>query len=523
MRRIKAKGHGYTFFWIVSLCTMLIACGGGGAGPADPNANDGAGQGSNPNTPQASPPSACIPDHPTGPVLYVATNGSDDPNNDGSAAAPYATITYALDRARDGTVILVRPGAYYGRIRIRGTFPNGATVRSEELYKARLRNNGTVITAYTHANGCQGITIEGFDIAHDGPGAGALVFHIDAGGTGAVSNITVRNNILHDSYNNDILKINHGISNVVVERNLFYNQQGSDEHIDINSAENIVVQDNIFMNDFAGSGRTNGNDTSSYIVVKDSNGSADRFLGSRNIFIRRNIFLSWEGSTGSNFVLIGEDGQNFYEAEDVTIENNLMLGNSANVIRTPFGVKGGRNITFNNNTIAGDLPALAFAMRFNCEGANPVNTHIDMYNNIWSDPTGTMGANSGGPNDFSDTPAGHVQHYILDNNLYWNGPDPIPEDANETINPSDDANAVIADPDLGSQAGLVLPRWDPVGEVFEDGSATICQAFDSLVQQYGTPGSFSTVDQADSGHAPGDDILGNARSTHPDIGAVEIQ
>lgn len=109
MHRIKAKGHRYTFFWIVSLCTILIACGGG---PADQNTNDGAGQGSHPNNPQASPPSACIPDHPTGPDLYVATNGNDDPNHDGSTAAPYATITYALDRARDGTVILVRPGTY---------------------------------------------------------------------------------------------------------------------------------------------------------------------------------------------------------------------------------------------------------------------------------------------------------------------------------------------------------------------------------------------------------------------------
>jgi hypothetical protein len=258
-------------------------------------------------------------------------------------------------------------------------------------------------------------------------------------------------------------------------------------------------------------------------VIKDSNGSTDRFLGSRHITIRRNIFLNWEGSTGSNFVLIGEDGQSFYEAEDVTIENNLMLGNSANVMRAPFGVKGGRRITFNNNTIAGDLPSLAFAMRFNCEGANPINTNIDMYNNIWSDPSGSMGSNSGGPNDFSDTSAGHVQNYTLTNNLYWNGANPIPEDVSETINPSDDVNAIIADPNLGSQPGLILPRWDQGGEIFDDGSVTICEVFDSLVRQYGTPGSFSTVDQADADHAPDDDILGNARDTNPDIGAVEIQ
>ena len=58
---------------------------------------------------------------------------------------------------------------------------------------------------------------------------------------------------------------------------------------------------NIFFNDFAGSGRSNNNDTSSHIVIKDSN------LGSHNITVRRNVFLNWEGSTGSNFILIGED------------------------------------------------------------------------------------------------------------------------------------------------------------------------------------------------------------------------
>ena len=93
MRRTKANFHRYWLIWIVSLCTMLIACGGNGDGTADPNANDGPGQNPDPNDSQPSTPSGCIPENPTGPVLYVATNGSDDPGNDGSAADPYATIT----------------------------------------------------------------------------------------------------------------------------------------------------------------------------------------------------------------------------------------------------------------------------------------------------------------------------------------------------------------------------------------------------------------------------------------------
>src|SRR5690606_5844235 len=143
-------------------------------------------------------------------------------------------------------------------------------------YAARLRNDATVVTIFEG----QGITLSGFDIAHAGPGAGPLVIQIqdligDPGGADAVSRIVLRNNIIHDSYNNDLIKLNNGARDVTIERNIFYNQAGSDEHIDINSVANVSIQDNIFFSDFAASGRSNEQDTSSYIVIKDSNGDED--------------------------------------------------------------------------------------------------------------------------------------------------------------------------------------------------------------------------------------------------------
>jgi hypothetical protein len=310
---------------------------------------------------------------------------------------------------------------------------------------------------------------------------------------------------------------------VVIERNLFYNQTGSDEHIDINSAAGVVVQDNIFMNDFAGSGRVNGNDTSSYIVIKDSNTTEDIYTGSHGIVVRRNVFLNWEGSTGSNFLLFGEDGHGIFETYDMLAENNCMIGNSANPMRAPFGVKGGRDIVFRNNTIVGDLPSMAFAMRLNREGSNPANENIQFYNNVWADPTGTMGArDSSDSNDFSDTPVDDTLSFVLENNLYWNGGSDIPEDPSELINVSDDGSAVLGDPVLGDQSGLVVPRWDPSAGTFADGSTTICEVFALLVDAYCTPGEGSgVVDAALAAQAPDDDINGEMRDGSPDIGACE--
>lgn len=451
------------------------------------------------------------------PAYYVATNGSDTTGY-GSSARPWQTINHAVTAVPDGATILVRPGTYTGLVNLRRQFNTGITIRSTEPYQARLRNDGQVVVCFY----CRQITLEGFDIAHNGPGAERYVIQIqDVRNDGIGGHyITLRNNVLHDSYNNDILKINSGASHILITGNVFYNQSGLDNHIDLTSVANITVQDNIFFNDFAGSGRANNNDTGNFVVIKDVNGTEDNILGSNNIHIRRNIFLNWEGNIGNAYIALGDtSATTYYHAYNVLIENNLMLGNAANVIHTPLKIISANDIIFRNNTVSGDLPAKSFAFRLDTNGVH--NRSIQFYNNIWSDSTGTMGSEGpGDPNNFAESVG--TDSFVLMNNLYWNGGQSVPAGAGDPISYTNDPQRLLVNPYLPTNQNTVsLPRWDVGNGRFADGSATISEAFTKLVQQYGTlPANSPAINAAHPQFTPPDDILGNLR-TVPDIGAYE--
>ena len=453
---------------------------------------------------------------------WVATNGTDTNPTPGTFAQPWRTIDFASARllalGASGAVACLKDGVYTGANSLYERFSVPTTFRAENAYRAVLQNNSRALALF----GARNLVFEGFEFRHTGPGSDALVIQVQMADFATWSeDVVFRNNVLHDSWNNDILKINNGARRITVEGNVFYNQTGSDEHMDVNSVTDVVIQDNIFFNDFAGSGRPNANDTSSFIVMKDSNQDDDGQIGADRITVRRNVFLAWEGSSGSNFVLVGEDGQAYFEGEDILVENNLMIGNTGHNLRAAFGVKGGRNVTFRSNTVVGNLPALAYAFRINREGANPVNENVRFHNNVWSDPTGTMGAEAaGGTNDFSDGGAAEVTGLVLDRNLYWNGGAAIPP--GDQVNPNvTDTRRIVANPQLNTnQSGIVLPRWN--GTAFVSGSATIRQEFVRLVNLYGSiPAGSPGHNQADPVLSATDDILGNPRSV-PDVGAFEV-
>ncbi len=449
------------------------------------------------------------------PVFVVAEGGADE-TGQGTPMSPWGTLSYAVTQVPDGSVINVGPGEYMGAQELVGEFDLGITVRAVPAYQARLRHSGPVVTLAR----AQGITLEGFDIAHAGEGAERFVVHVrdDFGAVGGdtfSTRIVLRDNIIHDSFNDDLLRIDSGTAGITVEGNVFYNQGVNNEHVDVNAASDVVVRGNIFFNDFAASGRVNTRDTGSFVAIKDANGADDEVAGASSIDIDGNIFMGWQGTVATNFVQVAENGYAFYEARDVLVQNNLMLGDGGDEMRAPFGCKGAMNVVVRNNTVVGNIPASAFAFRLNVEGQSPPNDGISFFNNVWSAPDGTM-------TDLTDTEVSSpLENFTLATNVYWNGDQPIPHDGADAINLDVDTNAIVADPRIASLP-MTNPVWDPDGEQFGGGATTLCEAFEDLVTRHGVPApDGAAAGSALASELPTRDILGRNRLT-ADVGAVAI-
>lgn len=450
--------------------------------------------------------------------FWVAPPPAGDDENPGTFTRPWATMEHAAEQAPDNSCIIwFKDGRYTNANSLTRRFVTQTAFKAVTPYRAIFEREGTVV----ELDGVYNMLFEGFVFRHSGPEAAKHVVIMDRrDGDIWSENVIFRNNIFHDSYNNDLLKIHNGVRHVTVEGNLFYNQGASDQHIDVNSVTDIAIQDNIFFNDFEGSGRALELDTKHYIVIKDSNDGDDSLFGSRRIVVRRNVFLNWEGEDAT-FVQVGNDGKPYYEAIDVEVVNNLMIGNAPHQMTAAFGVRGARDVIFANNTVTGDLPAKAYAMWVSITEQNLPNENLRFANNIWSDATGSMGVDlEGGSGEFSDGDANDSNNVLLQRNLYWNGGQPIPP--GEIFSPlQDDTQRIVANPLLNTdQRDVVLPRW--AGDAFLSGAETIRQEFERLVWQYGAIAASSpAVDQALTQYAPHDDILGNRRDGGPDLGAFE--
>ncbi len=444
---------------------------------------------------------------------WVSPTGSD--SGSGTTASPWRTMTHAAESVADaGCTVWFLPGVYDGYQEIERPFTTRTTFRSATPYAAVLQNSNMVLDI----DGATNVVIEGFEIRHDGPGARSYVVNVDQGSGRWAEHITLRNNIIHDSYDNDLLKIHNGVRYAHVIGNVFYNQGPSEQHLDVNSVTDVVIQGNLFFNDFAASGRQSPGDTKHYIVVKDSNESADGLLGARRITIEGNVFAHWQGGNES-IIQLGNDGKSYLEAREVGIVNNLFIGDGADLATSVLGVAGAADVLFANNTITGDFPTRAIALRIVRKGANPMNERIVLANNIYSDATGTLGAQPGETSGkFSTGDPSSVTGLALTSNLYWNGGRAIP--TGDVVSPSSDAGGVVTDPGLETSISRPVPTiWQ--GGSFASGSASIAEEFSRIVTRYALPGGV-VAGRARPDLAPAVDILGNVRGASPSIGAVEM-
>ena len=413
-------------------------------------------------------------------IYWVAPSPVGSDKNPGTETEPWATLEHASASVPDDRCIVwFQDGTYTGDNRVKRRFETYTRFAAIHPYQVIFQHSGPVVSI----SGGSRVILEGFIFQHSGPDATPLVVQVYRSDEFWSEHIIFRNNIFRDSYNSDLLKIYNGARFVTVRNNVFYNQGASDQHIDVNSVTDVTIQDNLFFNDYAASGRPLEADAKHYIVIKDSNENDDGMLGAERITVQRNIFLNWQGNSGETFLQVGNDGKPYFEARNVSIQNNLFLGNSSIPIGAAFGISGAKDVEFINNTISGDLPSDAYAARIVTKEMNPKNENITFCNNIWSDPTGTMGITTeAGNNGFSEGKHETSLNLLLDSNLYWNGGQPIPE--GDLLSPlRDDRNRRVVNPQLETDfTDMVLPVWE--GTTFRSGALQIREEFLRLAEKY---------------------------------------
>ncbi len=224
-------------------------------------------------------------------TYYLSPSGSDTAGN-GSRQNPWKTIKSATGRIPDdGSHVVLLDGLYDGWHEVPRQFAQGCTVRAEHPYRARLSGGpgqNHALSLYQAAN----ITFRGLEICGSGGTRNEYLIHITSPRT---HHVTFEDCIIHDCYNNDMIKINDRTHHVLFRKCVFFNQTDheGDQQFDINSATDVSIEDCIFFNDYAGSGRRSANRSQGFIVVKNSRGEPEVM---RRVALRRSIFLNWDGA-----------------------------------------------------------------------------------------------------------------------------------------------------------------------------------------------------------------------------------
>ncbi len=424
---------------------------------------------------------------------YVSTSGSD--SGSGSASSPWRTISHAFAAVPESgdAIIWVAPGTYNENVDADHDFTGRVRLISEQAYGAKLTAAYNPVLDIGPM-----VSIEGFEIVGQPTSVdrtGLIYMH-------GADDAALVNNVIHDSYDNDILRV-LASHRVQVLGNVFYNPGDGEHTIDVNSGSQATnIEGNFFFNDFAASGRA-GASIASFIVVKYSSGTQT----TGNMWIRRNIFAHYEGEKMP--LKIGADGELFAEAVNVTIENNLFhLAGPTDA--SGFEVVDARGVHFRANTFVGGAADDPFVGWVGTREGSPASEDINFVGNIFSA--------SGQMQRLIESPDSLVTSGSIDSNLYWNGGQSIPSFGSDRLDISSDANAVKANPNLSS-GNAVIPVW--LGSAFAGGHATIEAAFRAYVLSYAKIDGASPAANVGFSGAPSVDILGNPRDNTADLGCFE--
>ena len=504
-------------------------------------------------------------------TFYVATNGTDATNG-GTTTNPWATVNYAIRNVPKDTLctIIVRDGIYNG-FTLQGSsyhFKYPCIIRSENPYKAKFKGNSRVFSIYDASN----ISFCGFEIYGEGidtvPVAGSeYMIHISNSTT---YNIRFENCIIHDCYNNDMVKINVHPKNITFSNCIFYNQcpRGGDQFFDIIGASNIVIEKSMFFNHYESSERggtfpSNKNIPANEFLTRSRGFILVKNMNERNrgvdISIQKNIFFNWTGAPDACFVILGEGVGNetsfvHYQAENIVVENNLFLYNPYNNTDT-IGKRGMlmaesvRNLKVRANTVLGTRPGGLYSTRGFMVYANrsAINkgelpaTGWEFTNNIFCDNQAWTGDNkpilsfvssSNPPFEDDGTNTSVRGSYLLLNNLYWAGgiagdwiihQNAGAGDRTKLI-VSEDYQRIEANPQLPANFSSMILPIAPQNTTFLSGNISIREEFERFVLQYAVPLSNGAgIENADINYIPTDDILDKPRSkTKPSVGCYEM-
>ena len=469
---------------------------------------------------------------------FVAPNG-DDRNGDGSPAKPWQSITKAAESVPDnGSTIIVKDGIYMGNISIDRQFEKTCRIVAENPYKAHIIGPGGSGRAML-LNNVSNVVFSGFDIyGEPRPGEDDRVknpFLIQIT-TPNANHIRFENCFIHDSYNNDLIKINSSANHIVFSNCAVFNQTThvGDQLFDINTVRDIIVEDCLLFSDYAGSGRNDPLLSQSFIVIKSSSSNPERICN--HVTVRRNVFFNWSGRNDQAFILLGEDARPVLEAQDILIENNLLILNSKAPVWGTLLYKGSmKNVTTRANTVTGhpNSPighpnAQGFGYYsvfcFLLDETFPPMEEMVFANNLFSDNTGKMPRFSHVMQKWFKTP----KDLVANNNLYWNGGSPIHSEPADIFTPVNDHRAILGNPHLTDVPHeQIIPRINPKTGLFYSGNKTIRQEFYRFVKTYAIPGVGSAAigeGNPDPRFMPADDILGTPRNPQfPDVGCYETE